>query len=184
MRRCSDQMATTMSRKRSFMGHLCCGLMLVALASAAEELMTDDNPLLLPAPGAHQLRVLSSNLLELTLITTKAPDPAKAKQWDFVDADQQEHLPDAVEFVVLAGDQKLPVETIGFKRRVLYAPLANRDLRIGNYLYLQLARAIGEGENVEVKNPSAKLWSTNLHFTATSSPLRFSPAIHVNQAGY
>ena len=144
----------------------------------------DENPLALPSPGACQLRILSSNLLELTRITTKAPPPAGLRGWDFVDADGQVHLPDASEFVVLAGDTKIGVQNVGFKRRVLYAPLAQRDLRIGNYLYLQLNGAIPGGQTVEVKNPSAKLWPAKMCFTTTMGPLRYSPAIHVNEAGY
>src|SRR5205807_1144798 len=86
--------------------------------------------------------------------------------------------------VVSAGGQTIPVKTIGFRRRVLYAPLARRDLRIGNYLYLVLARPLEEGQTVEVKNPSAKLWPSKIRFTDANTRLRFSPAIHVNQVGY
>jgi hypothetical protein len=82
------------------------------------------------------------------------------------------------------GETKIGVEKVGFRRRVLYAPLAQRDLRIGNHLYLQLNGAISGGQRVEVKNPSATLWASNMRFTATMEPLRYSPAIHVNQVGY
>src|SRR3954464_11006782 len=51
--------------------------------SAAELIISDDAPLQMPAPGAHQLRVLSPTLLELTLITTKQPDPSPVEQWNF-----------------------------------------------------------------------------------------------------
>ena len=101
-----------------------------------------------------------------------------------MDADGRAHLPNASEVVVLAGETKIGVQTVGFKRRVLYAPLAQSDLRIGNYLYLQLNDAISDGQMVEVKNPSAKLWPANLRFASTMEPLRYSPAIHVNQVGY
>jgi hypothetical protein len=158
-------------------------ILLVRLTTAAQQI-TDENLLALPSPGAYQLRILSSNLLELTRITTKAPAPAKPPEWDFVDADGRAHPPSASEFVVLAGEKQIGAQNVGFKRRVLYAPLAQRDLRIANCLYLQLSGAISGGQTVEVKNPSAKLWPANMRFAATMEPLRYSPAIHVNQVGY
>jgi len=162
---------------------LCAAILLGRLTTAAQP-MTDDNPLGLPSPGNYQLRILSSNLLELTRITTKAPAPARPAEWDFVDADGRAHLPNASEFIVRAGETNVGVEKIGFRRRVLYAPLARRDLRIGNYLYLQLNGAISAGQAVEVNNPSGKVWPANMRFTATMEPLRYSPAIHVNEVGY
>ena len=146
--------------------------------------IADDNPLSLPSPGACQLRILSSNLLELTRITTKESPSARPREWDFVDAGGRAQLPNATEFVVLAGQTEIGVKSVGFKRRVLYAPLARRDLRIANHLYLQLDGAVSGGQTVEVRNPSAKLWPASLRFAATMDPLRYSPAIHVNQVGY
>ncbi len=159
-------------------------ILLCVRTTTAAQPIADDNPLALPSPGAYRLRILSSNLLELTRITTKAPSPAKPGEWDFVDAEGRAQLPAGSEFVVLAGEARIGVQQVGFKRRVLYAPLARRDLRIDNGLYLQLNGAIPERQTVEVKNPSAKLWPVHLRFTATMEPLRYSPAIHVNEAGY
>ena len=85
--------------------------------------------------------------------------------------------------VTVAGTN-CQVTAVGFKRRVVYAPLKKRDLRIGNYLYLQLAHPIPDNQKVEVRNPDTKLWPTNLHFATILEPLRWSPAIHVNQTGY
>src|SRR5207302_7798550 len=90
---------------------------------------------------------------------------------------------------------------------VVYAPLRTRDLRIGNYLYLELASPVAEDQLVAVKIPDALLWQTTAPpatapitnhqfpianhglaiskpFTATVAPSRCSPAIHVNQVGY
>src|SRR5204862_4906453 len=72
----------------------------------------------------------------------------------------------------------------GFKRRPLYAPLNNYDLRIDNCLYLQLASPVADNVPVQVTNPSGSLWKSNTLFVATTDPLRYSPAIHVNQEGY
>jgi hypothetical protein len=162
---------------------LCFVSMLMASTPTSPEI-SDARPLALPGPGAHQMRILSPTLLELTLITT-SPAPAPGKRvWDFEGTGTELHLPSPEEFVVLVEDGRIPVHSVGFKRRVLYAPLKSRDLRIGNYLYLKLARSISDFQKVEVKNPSARLWSQEMRFTATADPLRFSPAIHVNQVGY
>ena len=37
---------------------------------------------------------------------------------------------------------------------------------------------------MEVKNPSGQLWNTSKQFIAQTDPLRWNPAIHVNQEGY
>ena len=169
---------------RYMLAGLCAALVLLCRFIAVAQPAVADNPLALPAPGEHQLRILSSNLLELTRITTKAPLPAKPSDWDFVDAEGRAHLPRASEFIVLSGGTTVAVQTVGFKRRVLYAPLARRDLRIGNQLYLQLGAAITPGQTVEVKNPSATVWPVAMRFAATMEPQRYSPAIHVNQVGY
>ena len=158
-------------------------VLLLRLTTAAQQ-TPDGNLLALSSPGDFQLRILSPTLLELARVTTKAPSPARPTEWDFVDAEGHAQLPSATEFGVLAGETKIGVQAVGFRRRVLYAPLAKRDLRIGNYLYLQLTAPISSGQMVEVKNPSAKLWPANLRFTATMNPLRYSPAIHVNEVGY
>src|SRR5262249_50674131 len=50
-------------------------------------------------------------------------------------------------------------------------------------LYLQLGNPIPEGASVQVLNDGT-LWPTNMIFAASADPLRFSPAIHVNQEGY
>ena len=161
----------------------CAAVLLLRLTTAAQQ-FADDNPLALPSPGAYQLCILSPKVLEVTRVTTKAPAPAKPREWDFVDAEGQAHLPNASEFVVMAGETKIGVQSVGFRRRVRYAPLAQRDLRIGNYLYLQLNSEVAAGQTVEVKNPSAKLWPATMRFSATMKPLRYSPAIHVNEVGY
>src|SRR5437016_8936 len=157
-----------------------CVLWFAAALLAADQ----DNPLLLPEVGSAQLRVLTPTMLELTLVTTKTANSTRAGQWDFADSQGHLRLPGVDKFQVTAGGQPVSVKTVGFRRRVVYAPLAKRDLRIGNYLYLGLAAPIPEGQAIEVKNPDAKLWPAKTHFTATLDPLRYSPAIHVNQHGY
>ena len=142
--------------------------------------MSDDDPLAMPPVGAHQLRVLSPEMLELTLITTKGPDPAIVTVWNFVGS--MAHLEN--EFSVVVDGKSNAVKSVGFKRRVLYAPLKERDLRIANNIYLQLATPLSDGQSVAVVNPDKKLWPAETHFAAKADPLRWNPAIHVNQVGY
>ncbi len=146
--------------------------------------ISDERPLTLPAVGARQLRIITPTLLELTLITTKPPDPAPAREWNFVNPQGQPQLPAPQRFAVFAGTTQVPVTKLGFKRRVLYAPLKQRDLRIANYLYLALGQPLPENAAVEVKNPDHRLWSPEKRFTAQNDPLRWSPVLHVNQTGY
>ncbi|HEY0456020.1 MAG TPA: glycoside hydrolase family 9 protein [Verrucomicrobiae bacterium] len=138
----------------------------------------------MPLPGAHELRIITPTLLELTLISTKEPDPAPVQQWNFVNDSGAAQLPDIKQIKVVVAAHEASIEKIGFKRRVLYAPLKKRDLRVANWLYLELAKPIGQGAIVEVSNPSGTLWATNMFWRAKADPWRWSPAIHVNQVGY
>lgn len=158
--------------------------LLVCQVYAVDLRIQDEQPWVLPEVGSYQLRVLSSTVIELTLITTKPPDPAPARQWNFVDSSGRTQLPDKKEFEVFAGTGPLAVKSVGFKRRVLYAPFKQRDLRIANYLYLELARAIPDTAKVDVKNPNHKLWPAEMDFSIKNEPHRWSPVIHVNQTGY
>jgi hypothetical protein len=67
---------------------------------------------------------------------------------------------------------------------VLYAPLKHRDLRVGNYLYLELAAPVQDGETVQVTEPTQKLWRKEVQFITSAAVLRWSPVLHVNQTGY
>lgn len=142
----------------------------------------DGASLNLPHPGDLQLRCLAPRLLEVTLITTQPKSPGP--QWDFVGEDGHLHLPDAKEFVVTVGGSNCPVSAIGFKRRVVYAPLKQHDIRIGNFLYLELANSITNGQRVELKNPDAHLWPASQTLSVVCAPTRWSPAIHADQVGY
>ncbi|MGV3773749.1 MAG: glycoside hydrolase family 9 protein [Verrucomicrobiales bacterium] len=155
-----------------------------SISAFAEPIISDENPLAMPEVGSYGLRILSPTLLELTLINTKEPDPAAITQWDFVGSNFVFTSPAASEFVVKAGSTILTVNKVGFRRRPLYAPLKQRDLRIENHLYLELNSGIAEGQAVEVTNPNARLWKSALTFTSVMNPLRHNPAIHVNQVGY
>jgi hypothetical protein len=137
----------------------------------------------LPAIGDNELHILSPNLLELKLITTKAGDPAPVTQWNFVN-NGNFTAPSVSAFNVTVNGQTVAVTGVGFKRRPLYAPIETYDLRIENSLYLQLASPVSDNQTVQVRNPDTTLWPATMQYSATVNPLRFSPAIHVNQEGY
>jgi len=137
----------------------------------------------MPPVGAHELRIISPTLLELTFVTTKVAD-AEATEWNFVAPNGKASLPAGSEFSVSVDGKSDAVKSVGFKRRVLYAPLKERELRIGNYLYLLLATPVNPGESVTVLNPDKRLWPGETHFSAKADAQRWSPAIHVNEVGY
>lgn len=155
-------------------------LMRVDRAPASEFI---DSGLQMPKPGDHKLRILSPNLLELVLVNTKNPSPARVDSWDWVNDDTTFVAPPLSAISVLVNGQSNHVTAVGFKRRPLYAPLQTWDLRIINHLYLRLGDSISPGQFVVVTN-NGTLWPTNMQFAASADPLRHNPAIHVNHEGY
>jgi hypothetical protein len=146
--------------------------------------VVDNVALQLPNAGDSSLHILSPTVLELELIGKKDPDPAPPGVWNFVDSSFQLNAPAPGEFVVTANGQTIAVQSVGFKRRPLYAPLYTRDLRLDNSLYLVLASPISDGQAVQVRNPSGAIITPSMQFSNVASALRYSPAIHVNQEGY
>jgi len=144
----------------------------------------DDVELALPPVGSNTLHVLSPTLLELVLINTKAPDPAPVTSWNFVDSSGHFNAPATSEFNVTVNGQQVAVQQVSFKRRPLFAPITTYDLRITNSLILQLATPVADGQSVSVTNPDSTLWASSMQFAITANPLRYSPAVHVNQEGY
>jgi glycosyl hydrolase family 9/cellulase-like Ig domain-containing protein len=137
----------------------------------------------MPAIGSAMLRILTPTLLELHLINTE-PAGGSVTTWNFVNGSGALQLPALTQFAVTADNLPVLVQAMGFKRRPLYAPLAQRDLRIDNCLYLQLAAPLANNADVRVLNPGAALWNGSVSYRAKADPMRYSPAIHVNQEGY
>lgn len=152
---------------------------------SASELLTHDELQLLRIPniGHHELRILSPTILELEMITSKPEDKAPT-DWDFSELKGEDRLPEKTQFQVVVDSKPDAVDYVGFRRRVLYAPLKKRDLRIGAWLILTLDSPVPSGSSVSVTDPDQELWKSDLHFQATASEERWSPAIHVSQAGY
>jgi Glycosyl hydrolase family 9/Cellulase N-terminal ig-like domain len=120
----------------------------------------------------------------LTVISSIPSEPAWTKAWDFVDATGHLKLPPREDLAVRVGGHRDRVCRVGFRRRVIYAPLRGGALRIGNHLYLELAKPVPEREPVAVTNPGGNFWPASVRFLAAADPLRYSPVIHVNQVGY
>ena len=137
-----------------------------------------------PIDGDHALRLVAPDVLELTRLSVKRPAPAAMDVWNFVDGSGNAALPAAGEFVVTVNGRAAAVQAVGFKRRPLYAPLAVRDLRVESVIYLKIGTAVASGQAVDVKNPGGALWPADLKFATTANPLRYGPAVHVNQQGY
>ncbi len=145
--------------------------------------ITDANPLDVPGVGAWRLRVLAPTVLELQVMTTK--DPGRPPRvWDWVDSRHDPRLPAPDDFHVEVGDERRRVRAVGFRRRVRYAPLGPRDLRIDNRLVLVLDSPIPDGATVRLANPSGRVWTGIGSLETRADPGRRSPAIHGNQVGY
>jgi hypothetical protein len=142
-----------------------------------------DPTLQIPKPGDSALHILTPTVLELERINTKQPNPATVDSWNWVDANGNFAPPDMSSIKVVVNGQTNSATVMGFKRRPLYAPQATWDLRIANSLYVQLNNPIASGASVQVVNDGT-LWPTNMAFASTADPLRYNPAIHVNQEGY
>lgn len=174
-----------MKFSRGWLRQTCVFSGLMVLFSFHQAMATDaiDPTLQIPQPGDNALHILSPNLLELVRINTKQPSPARVDSWDWVDGSGNFVPPDMSSIKVVINGQTKSATAVGFKRRPLYAPQATWDLRIANYLYLQLTNRISDGQSVQVINDGT-LWPTNIMFAMTADPLRNTPAIHVNQEGY
>jgi len=165
---------------RALLAALVAALSLVA-ATASELAYLN---LTLPLVGDHTLHILAPTTLELKRLNSKPSIAAPVDNWDFVDANGTFSAPTPAQFAVTVDSVPATVTAVGFKRRPLYAPVLTRDLRIENSLYLQLAVAVAPDQVVTVTNPGASLWPATHTYSATAAPLRYGPAIHVNQEGY
>jgi hypothetical protein len=138
-----------------------------------------------PTVGENSLHVLTPSTLELNIINSMETNPAPAlTNLNLVNSSLQFVAPPVSAFAVTVNGQSVAVTGVGFKRRPLYAPMKDYDLRVLNSIYLQLATPVSDNQTIQVQNPKGSLWPTNDQFIAVVDPLRYSPAIHVNQEGY
>ena len=157
---------------------------MVALANAQETTPLVPNRLMPLDVGPTKLDLLTPGVLEISRVIRKPVDPAPIEAWDFQDAEGHLQLPAPTDFEVLIGGRPVPVTRVGFRRRPLYAPLRTRDLRVGNWLYLELASQAAAGEIVQVRITYSRMSDVPLTLTVEAAADRLSSAIHVNQEGY
>lgn len=152
-----------------------CLLSALCLSATAGQLIDPLSPRL-PRAGDYGATLLSPTLIQLTAIRspseTDAPVPLPGS------------LTPAA-FQVEAGGTQIEVTALGFKRRVLYAPIKARDLRVSTEIFLQLATPIpGADTPVKVTANAFPVWLPGQAVELTLDPARYSPALHVNQEGY
>jgi hypothetical protein len=105
-----------------FILFVCLAFLLEEKTAFAQHAITDENPLSLPDVGDYGLRIVAPNIVELTLISSKEPAPARVSAWDFVGDNFVPNLPPASEFSVSENGQPISVVAVGFNRRALSGP--------------------------------------------------------------
>ncbi|RYD26789.1 MAG: glycoside hydrolase family 9, partial [Verrucomicrobiaceae bacterium] len=147
------------------------------MPATAQENGTLFPSLTLPNIGDNTLHIISPDILELVRINTKPAGTATVPDsWNFIAPNGTFTAPSASQFSVSVNDAYVGVTAVYFRRRVVYAPLFPRDMRIENRLYLKLSTPVPEGALVEVTNPGNALWPATMAFTCAASPLRPSEA--------
>ena len=139
------------------------------------------NPLAVVPSGTNYMRIITGDILELTRVANAQDDTDKHTWESFTTT-----LPAANALQIFVnGVQRsgTPVSRVGFRRRGIYGPKEITDARIENSLFLKLAATLNDGDYVEVRSTAGD-WPSTMRFLCTKSPLRYSPAIHVNQEGY
>jgi hypothetical protein len=137
-------------------------------------------PLAIPAAGSTTLQILSPTMLEIAAVVGGSPKAPPDGPMPPVE------VPPLApgDFTVTINGTKAMVREVGFRRRVVYAPLKQRDLRIGNFIYLRLEPAVQDNQTVEVSYGGNVPWLAKARVTAKAEPLRLGAAVHVNQVGY
>ncbi|MBK1884184.1 glycoside hydrolase family 9 protein [Luteolibacter pohnpeiensis] len=160
------------------------GLLAHALSPASANALDDVEGYyaVMPQPGESAMRALTPELLELIRINSE-PQGGTPDSWDFVDSSGSFVAP--TNFSVTVNGQAVTASVYSFRRRPLYAPLAVRDLRIDNRVFLELSTPLNTGDEIVVTTTGWDGDSTTARtYSTTMEPLRRSSAIHVNQEGY
>jgi len=102
-----------------------------------------------PNINDNSLHILTTNLLELKLINTKASDPGSPTNWNFV-KNGSFVAPSTKSFAVTADGKSIKVRSVYFKRRPFYGPIYPADFRMENSLYLLLNSLVSDGQFIQV----------------------------------
>src|SRR3954465_6944108 len=76
----------------------------------------DPTSLQVPQSGEHSLNILTPTLLELVLVNSKQPSPARVDAWDWVDDNAVFTSPDLSKITVRVNGQARGIAAAGFKR--------------------------------------------------------------------
>ncbi|MHB2018924.1 MAG: glycoside hydrolase family 9 protein, partial [Candidatus Xenobia bacterium] len=118
------------------------------------------------AIGSHRLEIVTPDVLVLSRVVQTRD------AWDF-----SRGVPAPGAFTVTAKGRSIAVAKVGWWRRVVYAPLHHKDLRIGVHLALHLVQDVPAGSQVQVVFQGE-------HYSALLDPYRVGSALHVNQVGW
>ena len=136
----------------------------------------------MPKPGDCGIRMVTPTLLELARVNTK-PSSGVPDSWNFVSSTT--FTPPAPASCEVRVNGSLVNHTIsGFRRRVLYAPLAQRDLRVDNRIFITLGDAAPADAEITVTTTGWETVGTVTTYSTSLSSTRRSPAVHINQEGY
>jgi hypothetical protein len=133
-----------------------------------------------PESGSRSVQVLTPHYLEIAVVVA---GPTQTPPDGPIPPPDVPALAPA-DFSVTVGGEKAVVAEVGFRRRVVYAPLKKRDPRVGNFIVLRLAEPIADNQAVVVGYNGKVPWLAGEKLTARSDPHRLSPVLHVNQVGY
>ena len=140
----------------------------------------------LPAAGAHELRIISSRVLELYMISGRNGKNNRPAPWDWIEESTRDPLPafpSLASISVLVNGSPVTVTDLGFRRKPYHAPLNGSQFLMDNSLFLKLAADIPSSAQVRVTGANNAL-GENVRFEASASPDRWNPAIHVTHVGF
>ena len=158
-------------------------LLAAALVAASVAMAADDalypSVVSLPDVGAHDLRVITPRLLEVRVVQGQNGGEEPLRE-DLLSAPDLQ--PD--DFEVLAAGKKAGIERVGMRRMPVYADYHKRDYRLILQVFLQTAKPLPAGAEVEVRERRGRLWPQHETLSAGFSADRISPAIHVGRYGF
>ncbi len=152
-------------------------------AGSGDRLYPD--PAALPSPGALDLRALSPTVLQVRCAAGRSGWDKPPTHWAALEKeDFSIEVPGPGEFTVkVNGKDVVPVQ-VGFRREPVFADYYTFDIRLLNSLYLVLPEPLKEGDKIEVADRGGRLWPAGEPLKTDFQATRFTPAIHVNHAGY
>lgn len=129
-----------------------------------------------PSSPSRGLTIISPQVLELAVQQWHPGGPPPPAG--------QPVAPSREQVQVSVGDKTVEVAALGLRRRPLAAPLRGEGYLVGSHLFLRLAGEVPPEARVEVRVAGDSPWASPQALASVAHPLRFGPAIHVNQAGY